>query len=476
MTALRESFAIVLVSSALVGCVRKTGDGEGPMPAAGVRLAPETLAALGQLSPDVLPPPPADITNRYADDAAAAAFGHQLFFDKGFSGALLDTDNIGGSQTLGLAGEAGKVACAGCHIPAAGFLDDRSPRETVSLASGWTRRRARSLLDVGQAKLLMWDGRHDALYNQPFEALENPVDMNSSRLYAAEQIYLRYRATYEAIFGTIPIPLDDATKFPQLDGSTTGCRQLLPDDTGADRVGADCHGVPGDQAEYDNLATDEYRAEVTRIVVNMGKALGAYERQLSCGPSRFDAWMHGQPDALSASEQRGAALFVGQREDGTRMVGCDACHQGPYLSDQSFHNVGMAPAGVGPAESFFDTNDHGARDGLQGALADPLNVRGSFSDGDDGRLPPTVSPAMDGAFRTPSLRCVSRRPRLLHTGQLLTIEAAILFFDKGGDTSGYLGESENVPRHFTADERADLAAFLQALDGPGPPAELLVPP
>jgi cytochrome c peroxidase len=186
--------------------------------------------------------------------------------------------------------------------------------------------------------------------------------------------------------------------------------------------------------------------------------------------------MHGQSDALSASEQRGAALFVGQRQDGSLTAGCNTCHRGPFFTDQTFHNVGLAPRGVGPAGSFIDANDHGARDGLALILADPLNTRGKFSDGDDGRLPASVPPSADGAFRTPSLRCVSRRPSFTHTGQILTLADAVAFFDRGGDGTGYPGTSELTPRNLSPEQRADLAAFLASLDGPGPAANLLVAP
>jgi cytochrome c peroxidase len=421
------------------------------------------------LSPESLPAPPPDKSNRYADDPRAAELGHKLFFDPGFSGPLLDSDNSGDSHSLGRVGENGKVACAGCHIPSAGYLDNRSVRSQVSLAAGWGKRRTKHLFDIGQARVIMWDGRHDALYNQPFQPLEGAIEMNSSRLYAAEQIYERYRASYEKVFGPIPIPLDDAARFPQLDGSTTGCRSLS-----ATNEGVDCHGMPGDGAEFDHLGTPD-KDEVTRIWVNVGKALGAYERLLGCGPSRFDQWMQGKSDALTTSEQRGAALFVGQRDDGSTIAGCNGCHSGPFFTDQTFHNIGLQPAGVGPAGSFYDADDHGAKDGIAAVMADPLNTRGKFSDGDDGRLD-DIPHDLDGAFRTPSLRCVGLRPSFMHTGQIMTLSDAISFFDRGGNSSGFPGTSQNVARNFTTDEQANLLAFLQALDGPGPAADLTAAP
>ncbi len=138
------------------------------------------------------------------------------------------------------------------HVATSGFSDTRSGQEQISLGASYGRRRMPSLLDVGQAKLLMWDGRHDALYNRPFGPLESVVEFNSSRLFMAEQMFLIFRSDYEAVFGPMP-PLDDTAQFP---------------------------------------------------------ALGAFERLLTCGASPFDTWMHGGAP-VSRAAQRGAALFVG---------------------------------------------------------------------------------------------------------------------------------------------------------------------
>ncbi len=420
--------------------------------------------ALLALSPVALPAPGPDASNRFADDSMAAALGQKLFFDPLFAGKLLDGDNDGSVNALGRKGDTGKVSCAGCHVPNAGFVDDRTLGGEISLAAGWGRRKAPSLLDVGQAKLLTWDGRHDALYNQPFGPIESPVEMNSSRLYVAEQVYARHRADYEALFGALP-PLDDAQRFPALSAALTGCQpKSLDTPTVCD---GNKHGIPGDGAEFDGLAVADQDA-VTGVVANVGKALGAYERLLTCGPSPFDRWMHGEESALSNSEQRGAQLFVGAGK-------CVSCHSGPFLSDQKFHNVGLQPGIV--AVVFIDDNDPGASNGLAAAIADPLNVRGKFSDGDDGRLPASVdASAMTGAFRTPALRCAAKRPSFMHTGQLKSLASVVSFFSRGGDMFGYPGKSELGPLSLTDDQQRDLVAFLGALEGPGPATQLLTPP
>jgi cytochrome c peroxidase len=411
-------------------------------------------SALQVLAPATLPSPPPDVTNSHADDAAAAALGQQFFFDPSFSGPLLDADNDGSSSSLGIPGQTGRVACAGCHIPGSGFSDTRSFQLQISLGAGWGRRRAPSLLDVGQARLVMWDGRHDALYNQPFGPIETVVEMNSSRLYVAEQVYARYRASYEAVFGSMP-PLGDTTQFPALSATLTGCQPKTPSSPPPVCDGT-FHGYPGDHAEFDGMTTSNQTA-VTRVVVNAGKALGAFERLLSCGSTPFDAWMNGGVP-VSRAAQRGAALFVGS-------AGCVSCHSGPFMSDQRFHNVGVSPQVV--QQAFVDSNDQGAATGIAAALQDPLNTLGMFSDGNDGRLPSAVTPAMTGAFRTPMLRCVSQRPTFMHTGQLATLAAVVAFFDSGGGAIGYPGTSEIHALGLSALDESDLVAFLQSLDGPG---------
>src|SRR6185295_2458809 len=308
----------------------------------------------------------------------------------------------------------GKVACTGCHVPEAGFLDNRSPRAQIPLGAGWGLRRVRPLLDVAQARLLMWDGHRDALWNQVFTPIESPVEMNSARLFVAQEIYRRYRADYEALFGPLP-PLDDAGRFPALTAARAGCREVPA------TTALECHGKPGDGAEYDQLAAQD-KELVTRVVVNMGKAIAAYERRLGCGPGRFDRWVSGESAALTPTERHGAALFA--------RAGCMRCHAGPYFTDQRFHNVGLAPVPV--VVAFIDRDDRGAAAGLPRVLNDPTKTRSAFSDGDDGRLPQAVGPEMEGAFRTSSLRCVGTRPSFMHTGQYRALTDTIAFFNRGG--------------------------------------------
>ena len=74
---------------------------------------------------------------------------------------------------------------------------------------------------------------------------------------------------------------------------------------------------------------------------NWAKAIGAYERTL-VSPSRFDDYLGGKADALSAAERKGLRTFID--------TGCVECHKGPGLggrgsgSSASCPNTGKQPA------------------------------------------------------------------------------------------------------------------------------------
>jgi len=89
---------------------------------------------------------------------------------------------------------------------------------------------------------------------------------------------------------------------------------------------------------------------------------------------------------------------------------------------------------------------------------------------------PAVTLALEGAFRTPTLRCVEGHPSFMHTGQIGTLDGVIAFFARGGDPSGYPGTNELHAIALSDRDRADLVAFLGTLTGPGPENALLHAP
>ncbi|MFO0615585.1 MAG: cytochrome c peroxidase [Polyangiaceae bacterium] len=371
---------------------------------------------------------PASPTNAFADDAAASELGRALFFDRRMSSD-------------------GGVACVDCHDPARGFADARALSLGVEGQAG--RRHALPVTDAALQPFLLWDGRADSVWRQPLLALENPREMNFTRVEVARLVASAYAEPYVSVFGALP-----------------------------DLSGAPLRGHPGDPA-WDAL-DEAQRDAIQRVFVNVGKAIEAYERKLTCVDTRFDQWARGEIE-LSASELDGAARFV--------RSGCTNCHKGIAFSDGAFHNLGLSPANV-PAP------DNGRPDGLSGCLTDELNAASVYSDdpvaGAARLVQAKNSPATVGAFRTASLRGATQRARFGHTGEHTDLEDFINDTyrrrggrggrggrgdgDGDGDGGAFIGALDPLLDGVDVDGDAGrIVTFLRTLECPAPPAALLAP-
>jgi len=391
--------------------------------------ADERLKALSPL-PALLPDP----TNSYAENAAAATLGQSLFFDKRYSGALTVASD------LGIVGDTGKVACATCHSGGA-MSDGRAPFN-VTVGTGTHTRNAPALVNSSFYEWTNWGGRFAAQWELPLAVAENAVTMNSTRLKLAHFIYDNYKAPYEAVFGALPAALAasaaDAARFPAT-------------------------GKPGDAAWDTTTLADDKKA-VNRIVVNYGKAIEAYMRKLLSRNAPFDQYVANGGGNLSESAIRGSLLFVGKAR-------CNACHSGPFFSDNQFHNLG----GLGADDGRF--KDAGA---LKGA---PINIDSEYSDKTDtGRLAGLTNPMIDAtthsAFRTASLREVKDTAPYMHNGQLADLPAVVAFYNAGGGepVTGSTKDPLLTPLGLSETEQADLVEFLKTLSGEPIPAALLTAP
>ena len=158
---------------------------------------------------------------------------------------------------------------------------------------------------------------------------------------------------------------------------------------------------------------------------NLARAIASYVRTLRSGDSPFDRFFAGDSNALSTEDRDGFRLFVGRAR-------CSLCHAGPTLTDQSFHNTGVA-----------------WRDGM---LAD------------SGRAAVTGRRDALGAFKTPSLRNVARTAPYMHDGSVATLEQVVEFYNDGGNPNPYQA-SDIRPLNLNASERSALLAFLRSLSG-----------
>ncbi len=158
----------------------------------------------------------------------------------------------------------------------------------------------------------------------------------------------------------------------------------------------------------------------------IGRAIATYERTVVSGWAPFDSWIEGDDRAISASAQRGFGLFVGK-------AACSNCHAEWNFTDDSFHDIGMP---------------------------DPDLGRGAFN---------KVAVKMKQAFKTPGLRDITRRGPYMHDGSLATLAAVIEHYDTGGVARPSRSDLMK-PLGLTAQEKADLIAFLETLTGDAAPA------
>ncbi|MCX5742754.1 MAG: hypothetical protein NT062_09685 [Proteobacteria bacterium] len=397
------------------------------------------IAAMHLLSP--LPAVPADPTNSFADDPAAAALGQKLFFDKSYAGGLAVADD-GTNGGLGMVGDQGKVACASCHsVGSAGLDDQRSHPNNVSLGTDYGTRNALNLVNASFYKWTNWGGRFDSQWSLPTAVAENGKIMKSSRLQVAHMLYAKYRTEYDAIF---PVALDadldptaaNAARFP-LTGKP---KALVTDPDGA----------------WELMAAGD-RTIINRIYANYGKALAAYTRKLVSRDAPFDRFVAGDAQAISVSAIRGLKLFLGKN--------CVACHAGPNFADDDFHALAVPQTGA-----HVPAVDLGRNQDVPGLLASPFNSNGAYSDDvTTGRLTGLAQDdAQKGQFRTRSLRNSAMSGSFMHAGQFATLAEVVAFYDQGGGDVGATGivkDARMLALGLSTQDKADLVAFLTTLTG-----------
>ncbi|HEY0136823.1 MAG TPA: cytochrome c peroxidase [Nannocystis sp.] len=412
--------------------------------------APAEWERIQTLAP--LPDPPKDPTNKYADDPAAAALGHKLFHEKGYSGAIVTEDLANGG--LGKAGETGKISCASCHS-GPWLIDERSKPGDNSLGSTWLPRNANAV--VNAVYYLPWienDGISDSLWS---DALVDPegIAMNGSRLAVAHVLWDNYRDEYNAIF--------DPDLDPALDPAAPDAARFPPE------------GKPGVEAWEAMAPADQ--EHVTRIFANFGKALDAYMRLLISRDAPFDRYVAGDMTAIDASAKRGLKLFIGK-------AACVECHDGPHFddSDDKFRVNGLRPEGsqVVPEET-------GRQFVIDYILANPFNGAGELSDdvaegkrrlAEISGLDAAAIAELNGKWRVKGLRQVAVTAPYMHTGQFKTLREVVEFYNDGGHPDGFVGIKDPlmVPLNLSESEIDDLVAFLGTLTGEQVPAALIAPP
>jgi len=240
------------------------------------------------------------------------------------------------------------------------------------------RRNAPTLLDKAGQPGFMWDGSAPDMASQALMPIQNPVEMAASR------------TALERRLNTDP-------RWPARFADVFGGGQPITLEQVADALTA-------------------FQATLHRT-------------------TPFDRFMAGEHRRLSDQQILGLHLFRTKAR-------CATCHNGPRLTDDRFHNLGL---------HFYGRERE-----------------------DLGRHTVTGDPADVGAFRTPSLRHVGLTAPYMHNGLMPALRGVIGFYNQGGahprptpaqaDDPLFPKTSPLLkPLDLTAEEMAALEAFLNAL-------------
>lgn len=191
--------------------------------------------------------------------------------------------------------------------------------------------------------------------------------------------------------------------------------------------------INGD-AVYRTAFREAYGVRRIRMA-DVARALASFERTLRPPQSAWDRVFVRGTASMTDQQLQGLHLFRTKAR-------CANCHNGPLLTDQKFHNLGI---------SFYGRRQE-----------------------DVGRYAVTHDPADVGRFRTPSLRAVRRTGPYMHNGAFPTLAGVVNLYAAGGGVDRKMQSATTTappPRPdpqlkkvaLTGEERAALVAFLDML-------------
>jgi cytochrome c peroxidase len=258
------------------------------------------------------------------------------------------------------------VSCASCHKPQYAFADTIA--FSVGIAGKHTKRNTPSVLNMKNRPYYFWDGRAASLEEQCLMPIQNPDEMGLSIEEAVKRLNQSkaYKQLFQKIFGQKP----DAK--------------------------------------------------------NLAAAFSAYEKTLETVDSKFDDWSNSIKN-LSASEERGRELFVGNKAK------CFDCHRMEDFTTDEFKNIGLYNG--------EDLNDAGL-----------FNITNKEVD--------------KGKFKTPGLRNVAVTAPYMHNGMFKTLEEVVEYYN---NAQKFVPDAINIdstlktPLNLTEKEKKDLVSFLKTL-------------
>lgn len=175
---------------------------------------------------------------------------------------------------------------------------------------------------------------------------------------------------------------------------------------------------------------------------DVASAIAEYMRTLVCKDTAYDKFAAGDKSALSEQQQKGLDVFMGKGA-------CITCHAPPYFSTAMGVDGGI----------YFNVG---------------IGTQVEEDKVDIGRMKITNDAKDWAAFKPPSLRNVSKSAPYFHDGSVATLDEAVKIMASGGIKNKNLSTAL-ADRQLSDAERADLVAFLGALDCPQQIEEPKVP-
>ncbi len=251
------------------------------------------------------------------------------------------------------------VSCASCHNLAAGGADGR--RRSIGFSGLATPANAPPVLNAALNFRQFWSGGADSLEAQIGTVVESPIEMGS-----------RWR---------------------------------------------DVVAMAANDAAYRSAFAAAYKDGVTRA--NIENAIATYERTLVTPNARFDKYLRGDINAISAEERAGYLKF--------KQYGCVACHQGVNVGGNMFQKFGVM-------KDLATQHEPGQTD------VSRFSVTGLKADRQ--------------VFKVPSLRNVALTAPYLHDGSAATLAEAVEIMFR-----------HQLGRSASAQDKAQIVLFLGTLTG-----------
>lgn len=298
------------------------------------------------------------------------------------------------------------VSCADCHHPDEGYA--KHTQFGVGIGGQTGNRNSPTSYNRILSKNQFWDGRADSLEAQAIGPIANPIEMGN---------------THEAAVETVK----------QLQGYRLQFEKIFPEGVTIENIGKAIASF--ERVLVSGPTPFDYYEPVRTLEQQFAEDLADLEALQQDDPDLYEEYMEvlkpSQAHPISESAKRGREIFFGTKG------GCTACHVGPNLTDEKYHNLGI---GMDQPEP------------------------------DLGRYVVTKDEADRGAFKTPTIRNVEQTGPYMHDGSQKTLEEVVEWYDKGGHPNPNL--SKDIRKlNLTPQEKADLVEFMKACTGDFAPVE-----